>query len=60
MTEMQYDAATIGNHDFDGGMDGLLKQLPHASFPFINSNYNFSDTVLDQKTIPYKIFKRMV
>ncbi|MBK8054521.1 MAG: metallophosphatase [Saprospiraceae bacterium] len=58
MSEMQYDAATIGNHDFDGGMDGLVKQLPHASFPFINSNYNFSDTVLDQKTIPYKIFKK--
>lgn len=58
MSEMGYDGATIGNHDFDGGMDGLVKQLPHASFPMINSNYNFSDTVLHNKTVPYKIFKK--
>ena len=30
MSEMQYDAATIGNHDFDNGLDGIYKQLPHA------------------------------
>src|SRR5687767_14224090 len=33
MTQMQYDAATLGNHDFDNGLDGLLKQLPNAGFP---------------------------
>ena len=56
MSEMGYDATTIGNHDFDNGMDGLLKQMPNATFPFICSNYDFSDTVLHQKTIPTKIF----
>jgi 5'-nucleotidase len=58
MSEMQYDASTIGNHDFDNGIDGLAKQLPNASFPLICSNYNFSDTVMSNKTIPYKLFKK--
>lgn len=58
MSEMQYDAATIGNHDFDAGMEGLLKQMPHATFPFVIANYDFSDTVLHGHTIPYKVFQK--
>lgn len=56
MSLMQYDAATIGNHDFDNGIDGLKNMLPHASFPFINSNYNFSNTVLSNDILSHKIF----
>jgi 5'-nucleotidase len=56
MSMMQYDASTIGNHDFDNGLDGLIAQLPHANFPFINSNYDFSDTPMAGKTIPHKVF----
>lgn len=56
MSMMNYDASTIGNHDFDNGLDGLVKQLPHANFPFINCNYDFSDTPMAGKTIPHKIF----
>jgi len=58
MTMMGYDAATIGNHEFDNGLEGLESQLKFAGFPFINSNYDFSDTILAGKTIPYKIFRR--
>ncbi len=58
MTAMQYDAATIGNHDFDAGIDGFEKQLPHADFPIIVSNYDFNNTVLKNKTLPYKIFQK--
>jgi len=58
MSEMGYDAATIGNHDFDLGVDGLEKQLKHANFPLLVSNYDFSDTVLAGKTNPYKIFNK--
>jgi len=58
MSEMQYDAATIGNHDFDAGIDGLVKQLPHANFPFLIGNYDFSDTVMAGKTQAYKIFQK--
>lgn len=58
MSMMGYDAATMGNHDFDNGLDGLLKALPNAKFPFITSNYDFSNTILDGKTEKYKIFKK--
>lgn len=57
MTEMGYDCATLGNHDFDGGIDGLKKQLPHAGFSIINSNYDFSNTALKDTFKPYKVFK---
>lgn len=55
MSEMGYDAGTIGNHDFDNGIEGLEKQLIHANFPLLNSNYNFSDTVMNGKTKEYLI-----
>ena len=58
MSLMGYDAATMGNHDFDNGLDGFLKALPNAKFPFITSNYDFSNTILDGKTEKYKIFKK--
>ncbi|MEM6317557.1 MAG: metallophosphatase [Bacteroidota bacterium] len=58
MSAMKYDAATIGNHDFDAGIDGLNQQLPQANFPLLNANYNFSNTVLNGKIKPYQIFKR--
>ena len=56
MSMLQYDAATIGNHDFDNGTDGLLAQLPHASFGLISANYDFTNTVLDGYTKPYDIY----
>ncbi|GAB5555462.1 MAG: metallophosphatase [Saprospiraceae bacterium] len=58
MSEMKYDAATIGNHDFDAGIDGLHKQLPHANFPLLIGNYDFSNTIMADQTQPYKIFKK--
>ncbi|RZM26540.1 MAG: bifunctional metallophosphatase/5'-nucleotidase [Pedobacter sp.] len=58
MTAMGYDAATMGNHDFDNGLEGFHKQLPHAGFPIICSNYDFSNTLLKGATHPYKIFKK--
>ncbi len=57
MTMMGYDAATLGNHEFDNGLEGISSQLKYAGFPFINSNYDFSDTILAGKTIPFKIFR---
>jgi 5'-nucleotidase len=55
MSMMGYDAATIGNHDFDNGIDGLYAQLPNADFDFVISNYDFSNTIMDGKTKPYKV-----
>lgn len=56
MSMMKYDAATLGNHDFDNGIDGLLAQLPHAKFDFVSSNYDFTNTIMDGHTRPYKVF----
>ncbi|MDP4684170.1 MAG: metallophosphatase [Crocinitomicaceae bacterium] len=50
MSKMGYDAATMGNHDFDGGMDGFLKAKEYADFPFLCSNYDFSATILKNQT----------
>lgn len=56
MSMLKYDAATIGNHDFDNGIDGLFAQLPHAQFDFLSANYDFKNTVLNTQVKPYKIF----
>lgn len=56
MSKLGYDAATIGNHDFDNGIDGLNAQLPNAEFSLLNANYNFSNTVLDGQIKPYQVF----
>ncbi len=58
MSKMGYDLATLGNHDFDNGIDGFYKQLPHARFDFVSANYNFKNTILDTHVKPYKIFNK--
>jgi 5'-nucleotidase len=58
MSDMGYDAGTLGNHDFDNGVAGFVKQMPHANFPFLVANYDFSNTELKGKTQPYKIFRK--
>lgn len=55
MTQMGYDVVTIGNHDFDLGVDNITKQMPHAGFDFVCANYDFSDTSLHGKVRPYRI-----
>lgn len=58
MSMLGYDAITIGNHDFDNGMDGLDKQLPNAKFDIISSNYDFKNTILESKVSDYKIYNK--
>ena len=58
MSMLNYDAATIGNHDFDNGIDGLFAQLPNAKFSFISSNYDFKNTIMDTHAKKYKIFNK--
>jgi len=55
MSKLGYDIATLGNHDFDNGLEGLLSQLPNAQFDFVNTNYNFKNTILDGYIKPYKV-----
>lgn len=58
MSKMGYDAATIGNHEFDNGIEGLAGQLPHAHFRILSANYDFSNTMLEGLTEPYRVFVR--
>jgi 5'-nucleotidase len=59
MSAMKYDATTIGNHDFDAGMENLATQLiRHANFPMLIANYDFTSTPMEHKTQPYKVFKK--
>ena len=44
MNLMKYDAATIGNHEFDFGLDNMAKLFRMAEFPIICSNYDFTGT----------------
>ena len=58
MNQMRYDAATIGNHDFDGGIETLAKQITRANFPFVNCNYDFTNTPVENKVHKHIIIKK--
>lgn len=58
MSKLKYDAATIGNHDFDNGIDGLLAQMPHAKFELLSANYDFTNTVMNGFVKPYQTYIR--
>ena len=53
MNQMGYDAATIGNHEFDYGMDNMAKLFRQANFPIVCSNYDCKGTVLEDLVKPY-------
>lgn len=58
MAAMKYDAVTMGNHDFDAGLENFATQLQHANFPVLLCNYDFTNTPMEHKYQPYKIFKK--
>ncbi len=58
MQAMQYDAATMGNHDFDAGIENFATQLGHATFPVLLCNYDFTGTAMEHKHEPYRVFKK--
>ncbi len=58
MELMGYDACTMGNHDFDGGIENFANQLSNVSFPVVICNYDFSGTVMEHKYHPYTIIKK--
>ncbi|NLI73089.1 MAG: bifunctional metallophosphatase/5'-nucleotidase [Bacteroidales bacterium] len=55
---MKYDAITLGNHEFDNGMDSLAKVLKNTNLPIIVSNYYVENTPLKPYVRPYKIIKK--
>ena len=55
MTAMGYDVATLGNHDFDNGVDGLVAMLPEAGFQFVSANYDVSSSALAGHVRPHTV-----
>lgn len=55
MSYLGYDAATLGNHEFDNGVSGLVKAAKYAQFPLVCANYNFTETPLSKIVLKYII-----
>jgi len=58
MKMMGYNAATIGNHEFDAGLKTLKKNILNNNFQFISSNYDFTNTELEGLIDKYKIYNK--
>lgn len=55
MSAIGYDVVTLGNHDFDNGVDGLVAALKYAKFDVVSSNYDFGNTPLKDIVKPYVV-----
>ena len=58
MNIMRYDAATIGNHEFDFGLDNMARLFRQADFPIVCCNYDFTGTPVEGLVQPYTIVRR--
>ena len=58
MNRMGYDAATIGNHEFDFGLENMARIFKMANFPIVCANYDFTGTVCEGLVKPYVVLKR--
>ena len=58
MNLMKYDAMTIGNHEFDFGLENMARLFRLASFPVVCANYDVSGTVLEGLVKPYVVLQR--
>lgn len=58
MNLMRYDAATIGNHEFDFGVENMARLFKKAEFPIVCANYDFTGTALEGIVKPYVVLRR--
>ena len=58
MNRMRYDAITLGNHEFDNGLDTLAEVLKGAQFPVVCANYDFTGTAMEGMTRPFVIVRK--
>ena len=58
MNRMGYDAATLGNHEFDEGTQHLADRLKTAKFPIVCCNYTIDNPDLAAQVKPYTIIER--
>jgi 5'-nucleotidase len=55
MSAVGYDAGTLGNHEFDNGVDALAAALKHATFDIVSANYDVTGTVLQERVKRYVV-----
>jgi 5'-nucleotidase len=55
MSAIGYDIITLGNHDFDNGIQGLAKVMPYAKFEIVSANYDLSGTAIGKYVKPYVV-----
>lgn len=58
MNMMKYDAATIGNHEFDFGLENMVRIFRMAEFPVVCANYDFRGTIAEDVVKPYVVLRR--
>ena len=58
MNRMGYDAVTIGNHEFDFGLENLARLFLMANFPIVCTNYDFTGTACEGLVKPWIVLKR--
>ena len=55
MSAIGYDVGTLGNHDFDNGVEGLAAAMKFAKFEFVSANYDVRGTVIESRVKPYVV-----
>lgn len=55
MSLIGYDVVTLGNHDFDNGVDALAAAMKFANFDFVSSNYDVRGTPLENLVKPFVV-----
>jgi len=57
MSMIGYDVVTLGNHDFDNGVEALAAAMKFATFEFVSANYDVRGTPLESRVRPYTVRK---
>jgi len=55
MSAIGYDVGTLGNHEFDNGVEALAAALKFANFDIVSANYDVKGTVLESRVKPYVV-----
>ena len=55
MSLIGYDVGTLGNHDFDNGVDALAAAMKFSNFDFVSSNYEVRGTSIESRVKPYVV-----
>jgi 5'-nucleotidase len=55
MSAIGYDIVTLGNHDFDNGVEALAEAMKHAKFEFVSANYDVRGTAIESRVKPYVV-----